>query len=68
LAPEATLTQITNELKSAFDWLNAKVHVHHQDRLARVATAPSSAHATAISRGSHIGDAWARREWSYCRA
>src|SRR5215467_7379340 len=28
LAPEATLTQITNELKSAFDWLNAKAGEH----------------------------------------
>ena len=28
LAPEATLTQITNELKSAFDWLNAKASEH----------------------------------------
>src|SRR5262245_5694837 len=28
LAPEATLTQITNELKSAFDWLNAKADEH----------------------------------------
>ena len=28
LAPEATLTQITNELKSAFDWLNAKSGEH----------------------------------------
>jgi acetyl esterase/lipase len=28
LAPEATLTQITNEMKSAFDWLNAKASEH----------------------------------------
>ena len=28
LAPEANLTQITNELKSAFDWLNAKAGEH----------------------------------------
>jgi arylformamidase len=28
LAPEATLTQITNELKSAFDWLNTKAGEH----------------------------------------
>jgi arylformamidase len=28
LAPEATLTQITNELKSAFDWLNANASEH----------------------------------------
>src|SRR5260370_25791946 len=28
LEPEATLTQITNELKSAFDWLNAKAGEH----------------------------------------
>src|SRR5262249_13798814 len=28
LAPEATLTQITNELKSAFDWLNANSSEH----------------------------------------
>ena len=28
LAPEATLTQITNELKSAFDWLDAKASEH----------------------------------------
>jgi hypothetical protein len=28
LAPEASLTQITNELKSAFDWLNAKAGEH----------------------------------------
>ena len=28
LAPEATLAQITNELKSAFDWLNAKASEH----------------------------------------
>src|SRR6266550_932789 len=28
LAPEASLTQITNELKSAFDWLNAKGAEH----------------------------------------
>src|SRR6516164_8444965 len=28
LAPEATLTQITNELKSAFDWLSAKASEH----------------------------------------
>src|SRR5262249_49316056 len=28
LAPDATLTQITNELKSAFDWLNAKASEH----------------------------------------
>ena len=28
LAPEATLTQITNELKSAFDWLNANAGEH----------------------------------------
>src|SRR5215468_5953671 len=28
LAPEASLTQITNELKSAFDWLNAKASEH----------------------------------------
>jgi len=28
LAPEATLTQITNELKGAFDWLNAKTGEH----------------------------------------
>jgi Esterase/lipase len=28
LAPEASLTQITNELKSAFDWLDAKAGEH----------------------------------------
>jgi hypothetical protein len=28
LAPEASLTQITNELKSAFDWLNARAGEH----------------------------------------
>jgi arylformamidase len=28
IAPEATLTQITNELRSAFDWLNAKAAEH----------------------------------------
>jgi arylformamidase len=28
LAPEANLTQITNELKTAFDWLNAKAGEH----------------------------------------
>src|SRR6185436_6728803 len=28
LAPEANLTQITNELKSAFNWLNAKAGEH----------------------------------------
>jgi len=28
LAPEATLTQITNELKSAFDWLNTTAGEH----------------------------------------
>ena len=28
LAPEATLTQITNKLRSAFDWLNAKASEH----------------------------------------
>ena len=28
LAPEASLTQITNELRSAFDWLNAKGAEH----------------------------------------
>ena len=28
LAPEANLTQITNELRSAFDWLNAKGAEH----------------------------------------
>jgi arylformamidase len=31
LAPEATLMQITNELKSAFDWLNAKAGEHGID-------------------------------------
>jgi arylformamidase len=28
LAPEASLTQITNELKSAFDWLDATAGEH----------------------------------------
>ena len=28
LVPEATLTQITNDLKSAFDWLNAEAGEH----------------------------------------
>jgi arylformamidase len=31
LAPEASLTQITNELKSAFDWLDAGAHVNEDD-------------------------------------
>ena len=31
LAPEASLTQITNELKSAFDWLDAGAHVNEGD-------------------------------------
>jgi acetyl esterase/lipase len=38
LAPEASLTQITNELKSAFDWLDATAGehgAHHCHRLVR---------------------------------
>ena len=50
LAPEASLTQITNELRTAFDWLNARVpstesRARHSHRLVGRRT----------SHGVHIG-------------
>ena len=58
LAPEASLTQITSELRSALDWLNARGAEHGIAGPVMVTGWSAGGHLTAFSFGSSKSGSW----------